>query len=97
MPNVPIVKYLPLFTLKQKHQLAQHYTSSFIEERTNHCLTQRGLSHTKKRHWLYEVDLVLEFVVIGPKIIEIFVEDDADDDFVVLNRHSAAYGAKHTA
>jgi hypothetical protein len=90
MANVPIVEHLALLLAEKEHELLQDRTALLIQEGRDHCLPNRRRLCPKQRHCLAKIDLVLEPVVVGLEVVEILVEDDADDDLVVLDGHSSA-------
>lgn len=88
--DVSIVEHLALLLPEKEHELLQDRTALLVQEGRDHCLPNRGRLCSKEGHWLIKIDLVLESVVVGLEVVEILVEDDADDDLVVLDGHSAA-------
>lgn len=90
MADVAIMEHLALLLAKKEHKLLEHNAALLIQEGRDHCLANRRGLCSKERDWLVKIDLVLESVVVWLEIMEILVEDDADDDLVVLDRHSSA-------
>lgn len=90
MPDVSIVEHFALLLAENEHELLQNCTALLIQEGRNHCLSNRRGLCSEEGDCLVKIDLILEPVIVWLEVMEILVEDDADDDLVVLDGHSTA-------
>jgi hypothetical protein len=89
MSHIAIVELLPFFFLEEMHKFFQNCQSFLIEERSINSLFDWRLFCSKKWNRFIKIDLIFEFIVVGFKVIEIFIEDDTDNDLIVLDGNSS--------
>lgn len=82
---------LTFLSFEQEQELTKHCETFIIEEGRIHGLFEIAGLKPKKRYFIVEICLVFKFVVNWFEIIKIFVEDDADDNFIVFDRDSSKW------
>jgi hypothetical protein len=92
MSNVSVEELLPLLLPEEEQQFLEDHTAPLIQEGRDDCFPDGGGLSSEEGDGFIEVDLILEAVIVGLEVVEVLVEDDADDDLVVLDGHSAAWG-----
>ena len=73
------------------HQIFEDTLSFVVEKGTNKGLFEVGCLSSEHGNWLAELGLISGSFIVDLRVIEIFIEDDTNDDLVVLYGDSSKF------
>lgn len=91
MTYVLVVKMLSFHGFQDVHKIFEDTLSFLVEEGTDKGLFEVGGLSSEHGDWLSELGLVSGSFIVDLRVVEIFVEDDTNDDLVVLYGDSSKF------
>ena len=91
MAYVLVVKILSFHGFQDMHQIFEDTLSFVVEKGTNKGLFEVGGLSSEHGDWLAELGLISGSFIVDLRVIEIFIEDNTNDDLVVLYGDSSKF------